>query len=184
MGLQQGNFPPLEDHWNSQPCCCQTQQRRVWGILICRRELRRWLWFTWLQSLSSGAGLEAVEVVKNADRTADLVTVPCVLGGCGEHMKGRLQQPLGVVSSRSRRSQELTLIAGFNIWWHYAQTGLTSSDLVSFQCWWLIPRGRRGSSLSKKPEAKLAPRIPGKDAITRLKLWMNERQIASSNVLY
>lgn len=120
--------------------------------------------------LSSVLGLEAVEVVKNTDRTADLVTVPCVFAGCGEDMKGRLQQPLGVVSSGSRGSQKLTLIAGFNTWWHYAQTGLTCSDPVSFHCWWLIPRGRRGSSLSKKPEAKPAPRKPRKDAITRLKL--------------
>lgn len=66
--------------------------------------------------LSSVTGLEAVEVVKNAERTADLVTVPCVFAGCGEDMKERLQQPLGVVSCGSRRSQELTLIAGFNRW--------------------------------------------------------------------
>lgn len=45
------------------------------------------------------------------------MTVPCVFAGCGEDMKGRLQQPLGVVSSGSRGSQELTtLIAGFNTW--------------------------------------------------------------------
>lgn len=33
--------------------------------------------------LSSVVGLEAVEVVKNAARTADLVTVPCVFIGFG-----------------------------------------------------------------------------------------------------
>lgn len=97
---------------------------------------------------SSVVGLEAVEGVKNAARTADLVTVPCVFVGCGENMKGRLQQPLGVVSRGSRRSQ-LTVIAGFNTWWHYAQTGLTSSDLVSFPCWWLIPRGKRAPLFKK-----------------------------------
>lgn len=34
--------------------------------------------------LSSVVGLETVEVVKNAERTADLVTVPCGFAGCGE----------------------------------------------------------------------------------------------------
>lgn len=39
---------------------------------------------------------------------------PCVFGGCGKEVKGGLQQPLGVVSSGSRRPQQPTLNASFN----------------------------------------------------------------------
>lgn len=55
-------------------------------------------------------GLEAVEVVKNADRTADLVTVPCVFGGCGEDMKASAASGCGF------KWQQKTSAAYINCW--------------------------------------------------------------------
>lgn len=56
---------------------------------------------------------------------------PCVFGGCGKDVKGGLLQPLNVVSSGTRPPWQPTLNASFNTWWHYAQSVLTSSDLLS-----------------------------------------------------
>ena len=77
-------------------------------IPICSRELRRWLWFTWLQGLSLVVSLEAVEVMKNANRAAGLVTVRVCLVAVGEDVKGGLRQPLGGVASGSRRPRQPT----------------------------------------------------------------------------